>query len=200
MPEGPPSYTPGGVIIASAAKDYRLKRYALVAILLIYGLLSIKDGFYRYPRENAEAEQKFPGTHPPHPGFDVQLNQGLGVLLPPLSIAFLIWCLYSSRGQYRFDGQTLTVPGHPPIPLNALRKIDRAKWDRKGIAYIDYQFPGTSKAGRLKLDDFVYQREPTDRIFDALDRALGGSPASAPAAPTAMPAVAPPRPGAGSTP
>src|SRR5438874_352158 len=132
MPEGPPPYT-GGVITASAAKDYRLKRYLLVAILLGYGLLSIKDGFYRYTRKNAEAEAKCHDTNPPHPGFDVQLNQGLGILLPPLSIAFLIWCLYSSRGHYRFDGQTLNVPGHPPVPLNAVRKIDRTKWDRKGI-------------------------------------------------------------------
>jgi hypothetical protein len=190
------------VIVASAAKDYRLKRYLLVAILLGYGLLSIRDGFYRYPRENAEAEQKFPGTKPPHPGFDVQLNQILGVALPPFSIAFLIWTLYISRGKYRFDGQTLNVPGHPPVPLNALRKIDRAKWDRKGIAYVDYQFPGTNTSGRLKLDDFVYQREPTDRIFDALEESLGGAVPQAQGFPVTPPtaaaaAVTPPRPGAG---
>src|SRR5437660_427563 len=81
---------------------------------------------------------------------DIKLNKCLGILLPPLSIALLAWWLYGSRGQYRFDGTTLQVPGHPPVPLNALRKIDRSRWDRKGIAYIDYQLPGTTTAGRIK--------------------------------------------------
>ena len=44
--------------------------------------------------------------------------------------------------------------------------IDKRQWDRKGIAYVDYEVNGTH--GRLKLDDFVYEREPTDRIYDAI--------------------------------
>jgi hypothetical protein len=182
------SYTPaapaapsavGGVIIARAAKDYRWKRYLLFAILFGYGLWSIRDGFYRYPRENADYFRQFPeGTKPPHPGLDVQLNEALGVFLPPFSVLFLAWCLYTSRGEYRFDGNTLQVPGHVPIPLNSIRKIDKAKWDRKGIAYVEYQLPGTNTAGRVRIDDFIYERERTDRIFEHLDAAVN------PAAPT----------------
>lgn len=167
-----PPAVPTGVIVAGPARDYRIKRYILVTVLMVYGLMSIRDGFYRYPRLNAEHAAKFPDTKLPYAGFDVPMNKGLGVFLPPFSVAFLAWCLYNSRGEYRLDGSTLNVPGHPPVPLNALRKIDLAKWDRKGIAYVDYQFPGTARGGRFKLDDFVYQREPTDAIFDRLVAAL----------------------------
>jgi hypothetical protein len=192
MAEPQTSYAPAQ-IVATAARDYRWKRFALAAILLIYGGLSIRDGFYKYPKDNADAKALKLDILP-HPGYDVQLNQVLGVILPPLSIIFLGWTLYASRGSYRFDGSMIHVPGHPPIPLNALRKIDRAKWDRKGIAFIDYQFPGTSKSGTFKLDDFVYNRDPTDKIFATIEATLGttGTPAVA-AAPTPRPAgVIPP--------
>jgi hypothetical protein len=161
-----------GQIVATAARDFRWKRFALVGILLIYGGMSIRDGFSKYPRENADALAKN-YTIMPHPGLDIQLNQALGMLLPPLSLLFLAWTLFTSRGSYRFDGNEIHVPGHPPIPLTSVRKINRAKWDRKGIAYIDYEVPGTSKPRRFKLDDFVYQREPTDQIFATIESALG---------------------------
>jgi hypothetical protein len=158
-------------IIARADSLYRWKRYILVAVMFFYGLYSVYDGFYHYPHDNALARARGFDLMP-HPGLDIPLNKTLGVLLPPLSIALLAWSLHSSRGQLRFDGTVMSVPGHPPIPLNALRKLDRSKWDRKGIAVFDYQLPGTTTAGRFKLDDFVYQRKPTDQIFAALEAAI----------------------------
>jgi hypothetical protein len=181
----------GGVITAKAANDYRWKRYILVAVLLGYGILSIKDGFYRYPADNQDAIRRNLDILP-HPGFDVQLNKVLGMLLPPFSMALLAWSIYSSRGIYRYDGTTLTAPSHPPVQLNAMRKIDRGKWDRKGIAYIEYQIPGTAKSGRIKLDDFIYQREPIDQMFAHIEATV--TPASAAPAP----AAGKPRPGPGS--
>ncbi len=179
----------GAVIVARAARDYRWKRFLLVAILFIYGLMSIRDGFFRYPHENDQARaQKLDVL--PHPGLDVQLNQVLGVLLPPGSVAFLIWCLYGSRGEVRFDGATLSVPGHPPIEMNAIRRIDRAKWDRKGIAYVEYQFPGRAAGGKLKLDDFIYQREPVDQIFARLEAVVASPTGGFPVTPT-PPKIAP---------
>ena len=191
MAEDRTPYT-GGVITAKAANDYRWKRYILVAVLLGYGILSIRDGFYRYPKENAEA-QALGRDILPHPGLDVQLNQVLGVLLPPFSMVLLGWSLYSSRGKYEYDGTTLTAPNHPPVPVTAIRKIDRTKWDRKGIAYLEYQVPGTAKGGRIRLDDFIYQREPIDQMFEHIEANVApGTVISGPAG------KAKPRPDAGS--
>ena len=170
MAEAKIVYT-GGEIVAKAARDYRWKRYLLIIILLTYGLLSIRDGFFRYPKENAEdVAEKLSIVR--HGGYDIPLNKAFGVGLPPLAIGFLIWVLYASRGSYRFDGTNVYVPSHPPIPLNAFRKIDKSKWDRKGIALIDYQIPGGTTAGRIKLDDFIYERSPTDRIFEQSELAV----------------------------
>jgi hypothetical protein len=103
---------------------------------------------------------------------DLFLQKALGFALPPLAILFLIWSLYNSRGTYRLEDQTLSVPGHPPIGLDRIRRIDRKLWDRKGIVYLDYERPDGNGTGRIKLDDFVYDRKPTDLIFERIEAHL----------------------------
>jgi len=163
----------GGVIIARGSRDYRWRRYALVIFIFGWGIWSIHDGFYRYPQENQAFHDKYPfDVKIPHPGLDVQFNQWFGRILPPLSIVFLGWVLYNSRSSYQFDGQTLSVPGHPSVPVQSIVKIDRSRWDRKGIAYLHYQVAGTSKLGAIRLDDFIYDRVPTDEIFKHIEAIL----------------------------
>ena len=161
----PPNTAPAGPIVARASTEYRLKRIALVALLFGYGLWSCYDGFVKMPRENAAAVARGLKLLP-YPGYDVPFNKAFGLGLPPLALLMLGWSLYASRGEYRLgeDG-VLRLPGHPPIPLTAVTSVDRGKWDRKGIAYLSYPVTGTA-VGRAKLDDFVYQRQPTDWIFD----------------------------------
>ena len=69
-----------------------------------------------------------------------------------------------------------TWPGHPPIPLDAITEIDKSKWKKKGIAYLGYEVMDPAINGVRKstavLDDFVYQQEPTDRIFEAIEKRL----------------------------
>lgn len=187
MSEASPAPAPHYPIVARADWAYRWKRYALVAVLFFYGLYSLYDGFYHYPRANAAAAAKGYDI-PPFPAYDIPLNRGLGILLPPLAILLLAWSLHGSRGEIRFDGTTLSIPGHPPIPIQALRKMDRSRWDRKGIAIFDYQLPGTTTTGSFKLDDFVYQRKPIDQIFAALEAAILAAAGTAAAA--APPATA----------
>jgi hypothetical protein len=165
-----------GILVAKASRDYRWRRYVLVIFFFFYGLYSAYDGFYRYKKENQEFWDKYGAKgaiKEPHPGFDVQFNEGFGIGLPILSVALLCWALYHSRGAYRFDGQTLSVPGHPQIAIKSIRKIDRTKWDRKGIAFVHYQVAGSAKLGIARIDDFIYDRVATDAIFDQLEKLLG---------------------------
>ncbi len=179
----PPNTAPAGPIVARASGEYRLKRIALVVLLFGYGLYSCYDGFYHYPHDNAAAVARGLKVMP-HPGYDVPFNRAFGIALPPLSLVMLGWSLYASRGEYRLgEDDVLRLPGHPPIPLSAITRVDRGKWDRKGIAYLDYPVTGTATA-RAKLDDFVYQRQPTDWIFDRVIAAVEGPTAAA--APTAV--------------
>src|SRR5438477_9428145 len=100
--------------------------------LFPYTTLFRSDGFWKFPRENDTAIRR--GQRPPHGEWDAPLNKALGLILPPLGIFFLVRMLRATRGEYRLDGQTLHVPGHPPIPISSIRLIDKAIWERKGIA------------------------------------------------------------------
>jgi len=100
----------------------------------------------------------------PHTDLDIRWQKNLAVALPIGGVLFLIWTLFNSRGAYQLQGSTLSVPGHPPVQLADIIEVDGSKWDRKGIAYITYKTAGEA-AGKLRLDDFVYQQDPTDEIF-----------------------------------
>ena len=158
-----------GAIVARAATYYRMTRYIMVIVLFGYGLWSIRDGFIRYPRENAEAHAAGKDILP-HPGLDVPFNRVFGIVLPPLSIVMLIYCLHKSRGEIRLDENTLHAPGHPPVPLDSITAVDQRLWDRKGIAYVDYE--QENRAGRITLDDFIYDRDPIDAIHKRITSAL----------------------------
>ena len=88
--------------------------------------------------------------------------------LPPLGLLVLGWSLYRSRGSYRLANNILQAPGHPPVPLEAIRSIDKTDWDRKGIAHVNYELANGAK-GTVTLDDFIYDRPPTDEIFRRIE-------------------------------
>lgn len=190
-PANPPTSAPE-VLVARAGTYYRNTRYLMTALMIGLGVWFAYDGWVKYPGENRrlaeianelkQAEQsgkedarvqlveEQKGLHP-HSQTDLLLQKLLGAGLPPAGLAFLIWSLYRSRGAYRLDGNSLSVPGHPPVPLNHITRIDKQLWDRKGIAYLDYELP-QGPAGRIVLDDFVYQRPPTDAILEKIEQTL----------------------------
>jgi hypothetical protein len=188
------------LVVAKAGRYYRVARYLMTLLLMGYGAWSIYDGFVSWPH--------WTDTHPlekPKTDTDIMLNRVLGVVLPPMGLIILGWAIYSSRGEYRLENGVLRVPGHPPVPLEKIHSVNREAWDRKGIAYVDYDlsdspapgsFGGDSKAakGTFKIDDFVYEREPADQIFKAIEGSLLKG--HAPAAPIQRPSPAkiPPRP------
>ena len=122
-----------------------------------------------WPRE-AQIHRENPKAGTPHTDTDIRLQKVLACALPPLALALLSWTFYRSRGAYRLSGAVLSVPGHPDVPLDAIRAIDKSKWDRKGIAYVDYDV--AQEPGQLVLDDFIYDRPPTDRIVERIEAHL----------------------------
>jgi hypothetical protein len=157
-----------GTIIAYPSGWYRLKRMILVLVMVGYGGWFFRDGFFVYPRENQIAAKQL--KDPPHSAFDVPFNKAFGIALPPIGIAFAAWTIYVSRGKYELEGETLSVPGHPSVPLSSIQTVDRRKWDRKGIALVSYTTG--ERSGTFKLDDFIYDREPTDEIFKRIEIAV----------------------------
>jgi hypothetical protein len=164
-----------GPIVARAGKYYRNTRYIMCSVLLLYGCWAIYDGFISWPTWGLQGF----GNHEnekPKTWMDIKFNQVLGTLLPPGAIVLLVYSLRNSRGEYRLEGNVVHVPGHPPVPLSKIVKIDRELWDKKGIAYIEYKLdPADTRPAadrEFMLDDFVYERQPTDEIFKAIEGAL----------------------------
>lgn len=174
-------------VVARADFQYRWRIYALFLLLFGWGCYSLLDGFVRWPRENEQLERMISeGKKPPrapHSDNDIFLNQAMGVVFPVIAVVLLAWMMHRSRGEYRLSGQTLHVPGHPPVPLDRIKTLDKSRWDRKGIAAVEYELAGGQSAV-LSLRDMVYQRAPTDRIVEAIETHLA-PPSPEPAAPAA---------------
>jgi len=159
-----------------------------------------------WPRHNAEARAR--GIKEPHPGFDVPLNQLLGIVLPLAGLALLGHMYRRSRGHYELSGTVVSVPGHRSVPLESIIRIDKRRWERKGIAEIEYDNGDGPRS--FVLDDFYYERKPTDQILARIEefaKVTSASPQEpqptvAPKAPqpvaatTAPPAFKPPAPAA----
>jgi hypothetical protein len=200
MPQPAPQPAPDatGPIVAHASTEYRVKRGIIVLMLVGMGVWFAYDGWYNWPRENqriAQLKSDIAGARKAndeptvrkltveinsltaHTDLSLHLQKVLAVGLPPLGLFVLFWSLYHSRGQYRLEQNTLHVPGHPPIPLDTIRSIDRTDWDRKGIAYLNYELIN-GKGGSARLDDFIYQRQPTDEIFARIEDYTGTSESS----------------------
>lgn len=183
-PQNPAS----GAIVARAGTYYRRARYIMAALLIAGGMWFGYDGFIAWPEENRrhseiasqleqatidgdeQAAARFASElkeYKSHTDWDLMLQRLLFVALPIGGFLVLAWTLHNSRGEYRLDGDILHVPGHPPVHLDQITRIDKQLWDRKGVAYIEYETAG--KSGRLRLDDFVYQAQPTRDIFKRVE-------------------------------
>ena len=182
-----PSAVPSaGPIVARAGRYYRNARYIMVLVGVVLGAYFLYDGYVGYPKKNTqiaavetelnstpketqrwyelEALQRKLGT--PKSGTDIALQKALGYLLPLASLAYLFYVLNKSRGELRLDGDVLSVPGHPAVPLSAVTSIDTRLWKKKGIAVVKYDVNGTK--GVITLDDFVYEQTATDAVYDRL--------------------------------
>ena len=166
----------GGELVARADFQYRWRVYLFFVVLFGWGLWSLYDGFVNWPRENARWDALRADNHAAmaqknHTSTSILLNQVLGIALPAISLPLFIWLMYRSRGEYRLTQDTLHVPGHPPIALDRVQALDKSRWDRKGIAVVEYESPdGGKRAATLR--DMVYHRRTTDQIVDRIEEHL----------------------------
>jgi hypothetical protein len=181
-------------IVANPGRYYRNTRYILCLAFIAFGAWFAYDGWYGWPKGNerfdrltSELEAARAVTPPDEAKIksisdelsglkrrtdsDLRLQKRLAVICPLAGLAMLGWALYRSRGTYWMSGDEIRVPGHPPIRIGDITQIDKRLWDRKGIAHLDYKLPdGTT--GRFTLDDFLYERKPTDAIYERILKAV----------------------------
>lgn len=69
------------------------------------------------------------------------------------------------------EGNTLRNSRGDEFTLDQIVKIDKKKWDKKGIAHLYYEHEGDER--RFLLDDFIYERPTTDEILLKIEQAIG---------------------------
>jgi hypothetical protein len=187
-------------LVANPDAGYRWKHLIMSVLLVAGGMWFAYDGWVKWPAENRRAEQvqrdkdaaSARGDKPEidrlakelssiskHSDLDIFFQKVLAFALPAFGLFWATWTLYETRGQVKMLGDTRHVPGHPPISYDNVRKIDKRKWDRKGVAYLHYEHGTPPATGVLKLDDFAYERKPVDAILERIERhVLPASPAA----------------------
>src|SRR3954452_25153792 len=84
-----PAYT--GPIVAKAGTYYRVTGLVMGLVMFVFGVLSIRDGFYKWPEQTRQEQAA--GQKPSHNHLSILLNQVLGIVLPPASITLVAWRL-----------------------------------------------------------------------------------------------------------
>ena len=181
----------GRDLVAEPDAGYRWKHLIMAILLVAAGLWFAYDGWVKWPRQNAQIERvqkekaaaqdvndtpkvqelsKQLSSMSHHTNTDILIQKLLAITLPAFGLFWAAWTLRDTRGLYRMTGDTLEVPGHPAITFAEIRRIDKRKWDRKGIALLHYEHGQPPAHGILKLDDFAYERKATDAMLDRIER------------------------------
>jgi hypothetical protein len=180
-------------IVAEPEVGYRWKHLIMAILMIAGGMWFAYDGWINWPRQNENAvkvEKQLERAqrdkndakanelsaelrkYEKHNDASILLQKLLAFTLPAFGLFWGTWTIKDTRGRYRLAGETLQVPGHPPVTFNEIRRIDKRKWDRKGIAYLHYEHGPTATQRVLKLDDFAYERKPTDDILARIEKSL----------------------------
>jgi len=178
-------------LVAEPDPGYRWKHLIVSVAMIGFGLWFAYDGWKKWPEENAriaqvqkekdaanasgdsakvEALAKELQDLNYHSEMDLGIQKILAIVLPAFGLFWGGWTIKDTRGVYRMQGNSLHVPGHPPVTVDDIRRIDKRKWDKKGIAFLHYEVGQPPTEGVLKLDDFAYDRKPTDEMLERIER------------------------------
>ena len=175
-------------IVARYGAYYRNTRYILTLILFVMAGWFAYDGWKAWPAANAKAadlDQRIAATKndqdrlplqeerrgiKTHTDLDLFWQRALAVVLPLVGIGLTGWARHNSRGEIKLAGDRLSAPGHPEIALDDVTALDQRMWDRKDIAYVQYE-KGEAK-GRIRLDAFIYEAEPIVKIYERIEKLM----------------------------
>ncbi len=86
---------------------------------------------------------------------DIREQRVIGWVICVGSALFAIWIAWNHRLSVRAEGEVVIGTNGKRVDLDSIVKIDRKKWDSKGIAYAIYESEG--KQRRLTLDDHKFE-------------------------------------------
>lgn len=185
---------------ATISKGYRWRLGLIGLALALFGLYFFYDGAIGYPKKQAKQikmqntyqqlaesggpqwqkkwvqtanDNGWPVDKPGEPMSEWDINAQFFYGTPCFLVG--VWfCIAYVRagGRYVLANDTgLETNGGVVVPWDAVTGVDDSRWKAKGIAYVQYNKDG--QAGRILLDDWKFDREPTEQIFKRVQKHLG---------------------------
>ncbi|HCD32537.1 MAG TPA: hypothetical protein DER01_09010 [Phycisphaerales bacterium] len=194
---------------ASISPGYMARLVVVSIITLIGGFWFCYDGFIGYPHQQkvaqayiqfqdegrvdqwpAYAQERGWTAQPESPksDSDIWLQRILGLAAMPVGLIFGIATLRSLGRCVTCDDDGISANKGKTIPFDAITKLDKSRWQKKGIVIVQYEHDG--KKGHILLDDWKMHTENTEQILRMIEEKTGmGQPDSEVATDTPADAV-----------
>jgi hypothetical protein len=178
---------------ATLSKTWKRRMLMITAICTGIGLWFYYDGAFGFPKKNEvfTAHQQFveEGRETEWTGFarskgwdpkpperlyeraDLIVQYLLGTVSLLGAFTAAAWLSMCWRRRLRSDGEAVFSDAGVRVPLSAMHRIDKRKWDTKGIAVVTYDDHGRDR--RLVIDDYKYAGG--DRILAQIEEHLGSN-------------------------
>ena len=179
---------------AVISNGYRWRLALIGVVCLLFAAWSAYDGFVKYPRinKNFKAWVEFKDKHGeqwvekwPQHAADYNLPEQpersksqwsmiaqyvqLAITLP-IGLWFSYLFLSSLNRWVASDENGLTGSRGEQVPYDSIATLDKKRWEAKGIAIVNYSDDQGQR--RFVLDDWKFEREPTDQILIEVEQRL----------------------------
>jgi len=98
---------------------------------------------------------------------DIMTQKIIAGITVPVGLYFCVVFLTSRSKWVEADEQGLATSSGQRSAYESIISVDKSRWQSKGIAVVHTKDNG--QAGRIVLDDWKYEREPTKRILEAVE-------------------------------
>ena len=179
---------------AIVRKEYKLRLIIIGAMCLVWAGWCVRDAVWVYPDQtkaynrfmelsrsgvdnweqtwNEEATANHWATTPTKRATkDIPTQWVMFWITLPVGFYFAIATI-RSMGQYvEMEDETLSTHAVKNVRFDQIKELDKRLWEKKGIAFVVYE-GGDGKTGRIKLDDWIYERQKIRDMVKKLDEYL----------------------------
>jgi len=169
------------LIVCRSTPWYHKRRIAMLLLVFGFSIAFFYDWSIRYPKHReAQAENKrlieekgetegaaayakvaeerdWPGKPDLSKDYDYAIKEQLffGILTAVCGAVMLYFYIRTTRGTLTADADSFTTSSGRRVPFASAFRIDRRKWDHKGLAYVFYR-DGDGREQRAVIDDLIY--------------------------------------------
>jgi hypothetical protein len=169
------------LIVCRSTPWYHKRRIAMLLLVFGFSIAFFYDWKIRYPKhQEAQAENRrlvaesgetdgtaayakiaegkgWPAKPDLNKDYDYAIKEQLffGILTAVCGAVMLYFYIRTTRGALSADADSFTTADGRRVPFAIAFRIDRRKWQHKGLAYVFYR-DGAGKEKRAVIDDLIF--------------------------------------------